>query len=576
MNKKKYKGCLYATRQVSDLRELVNDSVTLYAEKAAYYIKDVPGGDYRPVTFKKMKEDIDSLGTEFIDMGLKGKKIALIGENSYEWVVTYCAVANGTGVIVPLDRELPLGEISNLLVRSGVVAVVYSDRMEDVVKEAAAGAGSLEKVINMAELPALIKKGENLISNGDVRFINAEIDRDALCSLLFTSGTMGLAKGVMLSHRNLAANVSNVAAHVKIDEGKIGLSVLPMHHTYEMTCHIFMGMYLGVGIAVCEGLKYITKNMAEVRAYVMLGVPLLFESMHRKIFKQAEAAGSGGKLRKTIEVSKKFKLYNCPWLVKRMFKSVHEATGGRIGLFISGGAAINPAVIEDFEAMGFPMIQGYGITESSPLIAVNTDRFSKAASVGFPIPGTEVRISEPDETGMGEIICKGPSVMLGYYDDPEETAKVLVDGWLYTGDYGYIDNDGMIYISGRKKNVIVTKNGKNIFPEEVEFYLTQSPYIIEALVHGVLDDKSGDIVVKADIFPDYEQIAEEMPALDESGLLDFIKKEIDKVNEHMPLYKRVRRFGVRKTEFAKTTTRKIKRHTAENYSDSAIREGEEC
>jgi len=576
MNKKKYKNYLYSMRPISDLRELINSSAALFAEKPSFYIKDKPGDAYRPVTFNKLKEDIDSLGTTFIDMGLKDKKIALIGENSYEWVVTYCAVANGAGVIVPLDRELHPSEIGNLLQRAGAVAVVCSKKMDDIVNEAIKNiAFPIEKII-MNKLPALIEKGEELIFNGDNRFIDAEIDRGALCSLLFTSGTMGLAKGVMLSHENIASNVRNLSRCVNIGEGSVGLSVLPMHHSYEMTCHILGGLYQGVTITICEGLKYIAKNMAEIKATVMLGVPLVFESMHKKIWKQAEAAGKAGKMRKAIALSRFFKLYNYPGIVKKMFKDVHAATGGRINIFVVGGAAINPKVIEDFEAMGFPMIQGYGLTECSPIIATNRHKYSKSDSVGFAIPETEIRIDDPDETGMGEIACRSKSVMLGYYNDPEQTANVIRDGWLSTGDYGYFDSEGMLYISGRKKNVIVTKNGKNIFPEEVEFYLEQSPYILEVLVHGAEDGKSGDMVVKAEIFPDYETIKEEKGDLPGQGIEELIKAEVDNANELMPAYKRVKRFNVRETEFSKTTTRKIKRHNAENYSEQPAREEGKC
>ena len=567
MNKRKYKDRLYSTRKVTDLKDLINSSAALFAHKTAFYVKDIPGGEYKPVTYEKLKNDIDSLGTAFIDMGLKGKKVALIGENSYNWVITYCAVVNGTGIIVPLDRELSPHEIKNLLIRSGAPVIFCSPKSEAIVTEAAKGVATLDKIIVFTELSGLIEKGKQLAASGNLSFIDAEIDRDALCSLLFTSGTTGHAKGVMLSHRNIASNVWNVSKHVDISENGIGLSVLPMHHTYEMTCHIFMALYLGVAIAICEGLKHIAKNMVEIKATVMLGVPLIFESMHKKIWKQAESSGKAKKLRNAVALSRKLKLYNHPKIVKRLFKDIHAATGGNIELLVAGGAAIDPEVIRDFEAMGLPTIQGYGMTESSPLIAVNKMDFSKADSVGFPLQGSEVKIADPDETGMGEIICKGPSVMLGYFDAPDDTAQVLSDGWLSTGDLGYFDNDGMLYISGRKKNVIVTKNGKNIFPEEVEYYLTQSEYILEALVHGIEDERTGDTVVKAEIFPDYDKIGAEKGELSESGTRDLLKLEIDNANELMPLYKRVKRFGVRKTEFSKTTTRKIKRYTAENYSE---------
>ncbi|HZK88110.1 MAG TPA: AMP-binding protein, partial [Anaerovoracaceae bacterium] len=285
-----------------------------------------------------------------------------------------------------------------------------------------------------------------------------------------------------------------------------------------------------------------------------------------KIWKQAETNKKDKKMRGMISVSRKLKLYNQP-TIRKIFKDVHTATGGNIKLFIAGGAAINPRVIEDFEAMGFPMIQGYGMTECAPIIAVNKDRYSKAASAGFPMPGTEVKIIEDDENGIGEIICRGESVMLGYFGDSEETDKVLKNGWLHTGDYGYFDKEGFLYISGRKKNVIITKNGKNIFPEEVEYYLTGSPYIEEVLVHGVDDEKSNDIIVKAEIYPDYDFIQEEMGSMTSEEVRAFIKTLLDDINEQMPLYKRVKRFTIRATEFEKTTTRKIKRFTKGNLSE---------
>jgi len=309
------------------------------------------------------------------------------------------------------------------------------------------------------------------------------------------------------------------------------------------------------------------KNMAESQATVMLGVPLIFEQIHKRIMKQAAQNGMLPKIRRGIALSKKLKLYNNPAVVRKMFAPIHHATGGKMRLFIAGGAAINPEVISDFEAMGIPMIQGYGMTENSPIIAVNKDNCSKADSVGFPMPGTEVKIINPDKTGMGEIICKGPSVMMGYYNNPEETENVLKDGWLYTGDYGRFDEEGFLYIMGRKKNVIVTKNGKNIFPEEVEYYLLKSEYIEEVLVVGVEDEKSGDTVVKAGIYPNFKLIEAEMGYMTKEEMLKFMKSVVDKINEEMPVYKRVKRISIRDTEFEKTTTRKIKRFAKENLAE---------
>ena len=574
MNSKKFKNVLYDFREITDLKDMVNSSAELFAEVDAYLVKEKPGSDYRPIKYAQVKKEIDALGTKWINMGLKGKKIAVIGENSYKWVLTYLSVTNGTGVVVPLDRELPAKEIANLIVRGDVSCLVCSKKLVKTIEEVKTYLENpleyivcMDEVEGMLNLNDLIAEGQALVDGGDRSFIDAEIDREAMCSLLFTSGTTGLAKGVMLSHKNISANVYNMSKYVKIPEGYTGLSVLPMHHSYELTCHIFTGFYQGMTVAICEGLKHITKNMGEASASVMLGVPLVFESMHKKLFKQAQKSGKLEKMKKAMVLSKKLKLYNKPELVKSMFKDVHEALGGHMDILIAGGAAIDPTVIEDFQALGFTMIQGYGMTECAPIIAVNKVYYSKPASAGLPMPGTEIKIIDADEKGVGEIICKGDSVMIGYYNNPEETAAVLQDGWLHTGDYGYFDKDGFLYICGRKKSVIVTKNGKNIFPEEVEFYLQQSPYIEEVLVHGVDDEKSGDTVVKAEIYLDRDAIKEAAGELSEKEIREFMKQEIDKINEQMTPYKRVKRFGIRETEFEKTTTKKIKRFSKENIGE---------
>ncbi|MEG0392088.1 MAG: AMP-binding protein, partial [Anaerovoracaceae bacterium] len=550
MNNKKYKDSYYQMREIRDLKDMLDTSAEIYNRMPAFLVKDKPGAKYRPISYSQFRVDVNALGTSFMRLGLTGKRIAVIGENSYEWVLAYLATTNGTGVVVPIDRELKAEEIANLLNRAEVSAIVYSQKMEKLVDAVLPEVGTIEHKINMnsqkgegdrLSLQELIEEGKQAIDKGDLSFLDAEVDREGLCSLLFTSGTTGMAKGVMLSHKNITANVYNMSKYVDIVDNGIGLSVLPMHHSYEMTCHVFTGIYQGMAIAICEGLKYIQKNMAEVQATVMLGVPLIFENMHKKIMKNAEETGRLKKMQAMIKLSKKLKLYNNQPLMRKIFKPIHELTGNHMCQFIAGGAAINPKVIEDFEAMGFPMIQGYGMTENAPIIAVNRDRYSKAASVGKPMPGTEVLVADPDETGMGEIICKGPSVMLGYYDNEEETQKVIKDGWLYTGDYGYFDDEGFLYISGRKKNVIVTKNGKNIFPEEVEFYLGECEYIEEALVHGAQDEKSGDTVVKAEVYPNYALIYEMAGELNEEGIKAFLKKKIDDINDKMPTYKRVKR-----------------------------------
>jgi long-chain acyl-CoA synthetase len=569
LNSVKYKDVLYEHREVGDLKALVNSSAELFRERDAFLVKDSPGGAYRPISYGRLRSDIDSLGTALSECGLSGAKIALIGENRYEWVVSYLAVTNGVGVVVPFDRELCAEDIAAFMRRAGARAIIYSSKLENLTMEAD-GLFRLDCLISMdarehdgrrLSLPALIARGRQLLAAGRREYLDAAVDANALCALLFTSGTTGLPKGVMLSHKNIAANVRNMSKYVNVTGGLTGLSVLPMHHAYEMTCHIMTAIYQGCRVAICEGLKYIVKNMAESKASVMLGVPLIFENMHRKVLRNAESKGKAGKMRRAIAFSKAVKAQNTR-VVRYLFKEVHRALGGNILLFISGGAPIDPLVVEDFNAMGLPMIQGYGMTESAPIIAVNKDRYSKPASVGLPLPGTEVRIADADGSGIGEIVCRGDSVMLGYYDDPEETARILVDGWLRTGDFGYVDEDGFLYVTGRKKNIIVTKNGKNISPEELEYFLCKIPYIAEVVVWGADDARGGDVVICADIFPNFAYTEETHGRrLGDDALKRILKEEIDRVNEKLPGYKRIRRFALRDNEFEKTTVQKIKRHT---------------
>ncbi|MDR0570853.1 MAG: AMP-binding protein [Clostridiales Family XIII bacterium] len=568
MNSAKYRDALYEPRKLADLRDLVRSSAERHGRRDAFLVKDAPGGVYRPISYARFRRDVDSLGTALCDMGLQGRRIALIGENRYEWVVSYLAVANGTGVIVPFDREMGADELAGFMRRAGTTAVIYSGKLAGVAEAAAAASGTgilismdaTEHEGGRRSYARLVEKGRQMLYAGRRDFIDAPIDPEAMCALLFTSGTTGLSKGVMLSHKNIASNVYNMSKHVCLMENETGLSVLPMHHTYEMTCHVLTSLFQGGRIAICEGLRHIVKNLAESRASILVAVPLIFENMHKKVWKNAEAKGKAKKMRRAIAVSKLLGGQNIK-ATKRLFKDVHNAVGGNLRLMISGGAAIDPVVIEDFCAMGFTMIQGYGMTESAPIIAVNRDRYSKAASVGPPLPGAEVRIIDEDENGVGEIVCRGESVMLGYYDDPEETARVVQGGWLQTGDFGRFDEDGFLYVTGRKKNIIVTKNGKNISPEELEHYLRKIPLVGEVVVWGKNDQKSGDIVICADIFPNRDYLTEGGAAVTDAEMKLLLKGEIDRLNEKLPLYKRVKRFMIRNEEFEKTSTQKIKRHT---------------
>lgn len=582
MNNKKYEGVLYPTRDVSDIKEMLRVSSRLHKNKAAYLVKDIPGTDFRPITFGQLREDVDALGTKFLDMGLKGKKIAIIGNARYNWLLTYFAVICGVGIIVPLDRNLPPNEIVNLVKRADASAIVFDKSTQKRIMDLIDGDNiGIEYFISMSaeedqqtehntiySINNLVSDGKVLVRDGEREYVDMDVNPDIMSVLLFTSGTTGASKGVMLSHKNLLGNVVNMSKFVSVPDDKIVLSILPVHHVYEMTCTYLTCLYQGATVAISEGFKYIQKNLSELNASIILGVPLIFEKMHRSIFRKAEGRGDAERLRKAIDLSRKLGLYKNKRVIQRMFKPIHQMLGNNIHLLIAGGAASDPKIIEDFEAMGLPMIQGYGMTECSPIIAVNQDRYSKAEAVGKPLPKHEVRIVEEDEFGVGEIIVRGSSVMLGYYEDEDETEKVLRNGWLYTGDYGYFDAEGFLYITGRKKNVIVTKGGKNIFPEEVEQLIHENKLVEEVMVHGVEDERIGNVAITADIYPNYDLLKETQGELTESEIYHLFKEYMDTINGMMPPYKHIRRINIRKTPFEKTTSGKIKRFKAGVNSNS--------
>lgn len=580
MNKKKYENQLYDVKYVETIKEMIDASVEAFPDRVAYMYKDEHKEPFKTMTYAEFKAEQNAIGAALIERGFKGSKIAVIGENSHRWALSYYSVVCGVGVIVPIDRNLEPGEITNLLERADVEAIFSSPKLAPTVVPLLDKLPLVKQVIIMAApndevdelitdnrlitMSQLVAEGKELVAEGKQGYIDAQINADDLSTILFTSGTTGLAKGVMLSHRNLSQNVFNMSKYVHIPEAGRVLDVLPMHHVYEMTCTVMTSFYQGATVVICEGLKYIQKNFVEAECNIMLGVPLIFENIYRKIWTNAEKSGSTDKLRRAIGMSMKLDLRNNRAVTKRLFKAVHGIFGESLHLLIAGGAAIDPNVVAEFEAMGLPMMQGYGMTENSPIIAVNQDRYGKAASVGKPMPGTEVRIIDKDSSGIGEVICKGPSVMMGYYKDAENTAKTIKDGWLYTGDYGYFDEDGFLYITGRKKNVIVTKGGKNIFPEEVEYYLLLSDYICEVIVYGKPEEVKDDLICTAIMYPDYKAL-EEAGAENDEDKYKLLKEAVEEANSKMPPYKRVKRIEIREDDFIKTTTLKIKRFEKENY-----------
>lgn len=569
MGKNKYK--YYEVRKIEDLRDMVRQTAELHPDCSAFTLKD-GNGNFTSITYRDFQKSINELGTALLDLGLKDAKIAVMSENRYEWCLTYLTVVNGVGVIVPLDKELPVNEVTSLMSRSEATAIVTSrDYIQDII-DIKKDLPDLKYIISMdpvdeTETPGviylydLLEKGKKLIESGSREYIDAPINPDEMRMLIFTSGTTDKSKGVMLSHKNICHDIMGVSQLLTADTRDSILSILPLHHTYECTAGFLTMVYLGVSIGFCEGLRHIQKNLQEYKPSIIMSVPLILENVYNKVEKKAKKENKYLKLRFGLFIAPLLAKLGFKDIQKKMFREIHESLGGNLRLIISGASALNPKVSKAFRAMGFNLLQGYGLTECSPIVTVNRLEEYKDGSVGLPLPGVEIKIDNPGKDKIGEILVRGNNVMLGYYKNEEATREVLKDGWLYTGDYGRIDKDGFLYITGRKKNVIVTKNGKNIYPEDIELYLNQSPYILESLVFGVDDPVENETRVCAQIVPKMETIEEELGRTPtDEELHKIILAEVKKVNKKLSSYKRIQHFDIRKEEFAKTTTKKIKRY----------------
>lgn len=561
----------YDVREIRDLRDLLAQSVNLYGDRPAFEVKNNKGDHYE-ITYNRYQNEIKAVGTALVDMGLSGEKIAVSGDNCYEWCLSYMATVTGVGVIVPIDKELLFDDINNIL-DTADVKLFFCDKK--IYRKIMARKDELKKDLTIVliheqeegilNITDLIEKGQKLLDGGDTRFLDAEIDPNAMCSLLFTSGTTGMSKGVMLCHRNFCSEVMSAMGVIKISPEDCGISMLPLHHTYESTIILFFAPYCGAKVTFCDGFKYVLKNMKEFNPSVFVAVPLLLETVHRRLMKAVKAKPHGETLFKVGKVLVKAASKVGIDLKKVFFKEIIDTFGGNMRLIICGAAPINPQILKDFEAFGIQIVFGYGLTECAPLAIINHDKLHLAESVGEPIPGSEAKIINPDpETGVGEICVKGDMVMLGYYNNPEETAKVIdEDGWFHTGDLGYVDKKGHYYISGRSKNVIVTNNGKNIYPEELEYHLSTDIRVGESIV---LEDENskGEPIVAARIFPNFEELKDrygkDESEFSDDELHDIMEEVVDSVNEKLPSYKKIVDFKIRRTEFIKNTTSKILRH----------------
>ena len=570
---KKYHKC----EKVTNLKQLLYRSSDIYGSRIAFKLKNDKGEIY-PVSYKEFKQDIVQLGTYLIELGFLGKRIAVIGKNSYQWAVSYFA-STIVGIVVPLDKELHDDDVINFLNISESVCVLGDTKNLNGILEKKSNLTNqdiymisldLEKKYNFAKFDSLehsevyyvndcISKGKEFLIQGNNDFDTIEVDPDEMRILLFTSGTTGNAKGVCLSHRNVCSNITSIYGIVKVKRSDLFFSILPLHHTYECTIGFLLPLYSGASICYCDGLRYILKNIGEYHPSVILCVPLLLENMHKNIIKNMNKTLP----KKYVKSPNENPYDNLPGLIKHVVKSkVKNTLGGRLRVFIVGAASVNPSIAADFEKLGLLTLQGYGLTECSPLVAGNNDFYHKDDSCGLPIPNVTYKIDSPNENGDGEILVKGPNVMLGYYNMPDETAKVLKDGWFHTGDIGRIDEQGFLYITGRCKSVIVTKNGKNIYPEEVEYYLNDNPLISESLVLGIQKDDDDETYINAQILPNIEAITEylkgSVPTKEE--LKKIMSDIVSNVNSKLPNYKHIKSFIIRDKEFEKTTTQKIKRY----------------
>lgn len=585
-------------REIVTLKDMLAGSVEQYPKNPAFWVKEKKGQPYAPINYQLLQHDVNALGTKLTEMGLSGKRIAVMGQGCYEWIVTYLAVMNGVGVIVPIDKELSGPEIENLLrtaecdtifctkaectklkgitqIRNLGIMEFYGDRTDmDQVPEASdldlpkyrewIQGEEANREVQVFAWRTLLREGELLLEQGDRTYLEAEVDPDALAVILFTSGTTGNPKGVMLCHRNITTNIMDVCrvAHVLTTDKT--LSILPIHHTYECTLGMLLVLYRGASTAFCEGMKYITQNMKEAQNTVIIVVPRILEMINDRIQKGIEKSGKTNTFQNVMGVNKKLRKVGIN-LSRTIFKSIRNELGGKLRMVITGAAALSPEILRNFEDLGITVLQGFGMTECTPLISgtpmsAPKERYRKAGSVGVPVHSGEVQIVDKDEDGIGEILFRGPNVMMGYYNMPEATAEVLdSDGWLHTGDLGFQDEDGWIYLTGRKKYVIVTKTGENVYVEEIEDYINQSPYIAESMVFPY--DNNGDEVVGVQILPDMEYVKSKLGYTpDYEELKALYKKVIQELNQGMAVYKRIRAVFVRKEDFVRTTTLKIKRH----------------
>lgn len=567
---KKLNSEIYKVDDVSDFRELVMRSAKKYPNHVAYKFKENLGKKDQKVvekTYKDVKDEVEALGSSLLDMGLEGKKVALISNNRYEWCESYFAITTSNMVVVPLDKALPAGEIKSLIERSEADAVIYENKYDEVFEEIKASENStLKYYINMylkndsngiLSFHKLITDGKKLIKNKKSKYSKIKIDNDKMSVLIFTSGTTNTAKGVMLSQKNITSNIASMARMSKMYDNDVLLSFLPLHHTFECTITFLYGWYSGVTIAFCDGLKYIAKNLQEYEVSVFVAVPLVLETIYKKIQKGIKDQGKE-KLVNIMGKLAKFLLIFGIDIRRKVFKSVLNQLGGKLRILYFGAAAMDKKVIEGYNMFGIESVQGYGLTETSPLLAAETDKQHCLGSVGMAPFNIELKLEDVDENGVGEIIAKGPNVMLGYYENPEATEEVMKGGWFHTGDLGKFNKDGYLFIAGRKKEVIVLKNGENVFPSDIEFLINKLSYVKESILFP-RENSKGELNLGIKLVYDTDLIKEVFGEKSEEEYKEAIWEDIKVINQDLSAFKRIKELIITTEPLEKTTTQKVKR-----------------
>ncbi len=558
---------IFEATEFQNIKEIIYHSAKIYAEKIAFVIKhkEKDKTTYENITYKKLLEDINSLGTAMYYMGLNGKRVAIIGKNRYEWAIVHLANLLGGIVSVPLDKDLQYDELESSLIRSKADCIFFDEKLEEkITKIKENNHTSLTNYICMSQIEGyssvqkLIEKGEELLKQGEKEYIQTKIDENVMNILLFTSGTTSKSKAVMLSQKNIASNIYAMQCVEDIKSTDTNIAFLPFHHIFGSTCMIMM-LASGVRTVFPDGLRYIKQNLNEYKVTLFVGVPVLVEAIYKTIMKEIDKQGKTKLIKTAVAISNVLRKVHID-LRRVLFKQVIDALGGELRFVISGGAPADAKIAKGFNDLGIKTVQGYGLSETSPVICAENEKVMKNGSVGIPMINDTIEIEKPDENGIGEIKVKGPNIMLGYYEMPELTNEVLKDGWFYTGDLGYFDKKGILYITGRNKNLIVLKNGKKIFPEEIETLVNRLELVEECMVFGMPDEKDkDDVKLAVKIVYSKEEVKEKYPEKNEEELYKIVWEQIKNLNTTFPRYKHIQKLILTDEELIKTTTKKVKR-----------------